>query len=76
MTLERPIENTITAVLLAAGGWVVVRYKGEKAIAFSRVPGVSLAMAIGTALFPALLLPLGVKLRVGSYVAWVVSHFA
>ncbi len=67
------VAFAITAVLLAGGAWAALRYQGEQATAFRSVAGFLLTMAIGTALFPALLPLLGVKLWIGGYIAFVIS---
>ena len=61
----------ITAALLAGAAGAMLRYKGAQAVAVRSAAGFLFAMAIGTAIFPALLPLLGVKLWVGAYIGFV-----
>jgi len=65
------IAFAITAVLLAGGALATLRYKGGQAIALHRAAGFLFAMAVGTAIFPALLPHLGVKVWVVAYIGFV-----
>ncbi len=62
----------VTALLLAVGARLSLRYKGEQAAAERSAAGFLFAMAVTTALFPALLPPLGVRAWVSAYVALII----
>jgi len=61
-----------TALLLAVCGFIAGRIKGEMAPVFRTVRRFLLVMAVGTALFPALLQHVGPTVWAGLYVAFVV----
>ncbi|MFQ5738208.1 MAG: hypothetical protein ACE5JX_04305 [Acidobacteriota bacterium] len=60
----------VTAVVLALGAWSAMRF-GRPTAVFRTVAGFLLAMALGTAVFPALLPVVGVTAWVAGYVGFV-----
>jgi hypothetical protein len=64
-----------TGLVLALGAWAVIRFAttGEQAPAFRAVARFLVALALGTAVFPALLTPLGVKTWLVAYIGFVAA---
>lgn len=60
------------AALLAVGGWLALRRRGERAPSFRIVGWGLLGLAAGTAAFPLLLPRLGVGPWVAGYIGFVV----
>lgn len=67
------IAFTITALVLAIGGLIAMRSKGELSAVSNVVGRFLLFMALGTAVFPAFFPVIGVTVWIVAYVAFVIA---